>query len=228
MLGFVSTIFIDDTQLMGDSEKKCVQNVKSSLALFKSLGFVVHPTKSVLIPSHKTIYLGFEIGSQSMTVVPTLERKQRILSTASKLLTGNSSTVRELAQFIGQVVSCFQGVKFGPLWYRYMENGKIKTLKQNKGDYESKVVFSNEAKSEMIWWTENIMSFSDVHSDHSQPDFVLFTDTLLTGWGCSCEVGRTGGRWDYSEAQSNINVLELKAALLALQSFVREKANIHV
>ena len=83
-----------------------------------------------------------------MTVVPTLERKQWILSTAFKLLTGSSSTVRELAQFIGQVVSCFQGVKFGPLWYRYMENDKIKALKQNKGDYESKVVFSNEAKSD--------------------------------------------------------------------------------
>ena len=150
MLGFVSTIFIDDTLLMGDSEKECVQNVKSSLALFKSLGFVVHPIKSVLIPSHKTIYLGFEIDSQSLTVVPTLERKQRILSTACKLLTGNSSTVRELAQFIGQVISCFQGVKFRPLWYRYMENDKIKALTHNKGDYESKVVFSNEAKSEMI------------------------------------------------------------------------------
>ena len=126
-----------------------------------------------------------------MTVVPTLERKQRILSTASKLLAGSSSTVRELAQFIGQVISCFQGVKFRPLWYRYMENDKIMALKQNKGDYESKVVFSNEAKSEMIWWTENIMSsFSDVHSDHSEPDFVLFTDASLTGWGCSCEIGQ--------------------------------------
>ena len=76
-----------------------------------------------------------------MTVVPTLQRKLRILSTASKLLTGRSSTVRELAQFIGQVVSCFEGVKFGPLWYSYMENDKIKALKQNQGDYESKVVF---------------------------------------------------------------------------------------
>ena len=176
----------------------------------------------MLIPSHKTIYLGFEIDSQSMTVVPTLERKQRILSTASKLLTGSSSTVRELAQFIGQVVSCFHGVKFRPLGYCYMENDKIKALKQNKGDYESKVVFSNEAKSEMIWWTENIMlSFSDVHSDHSEPDFVLFTDASLTGEGCSCETGRTGGHRDHTEAQSNINVLELKGTLLALQSFAR-------
>ena len=106
MLGFVSTIFL----LMGDSEKECVQNVKSSLALFKSLGFVVHPTKSVLIPLHKIAYLGFEIDSQ---------RENRKLSTASKLLTGTSSTVRELAQFVGQVVSCFQGVrvKFERLWH---------------------------------------------------------------------------------------------------------------
>ena len=45
-----------------------------------------------------------------------------------------------------------------------MENDEIKALKRNKGDYESKAVFSNEAKSEMIWSTENIMlSFSDVH-----------------------------------------------------------------
>ena len=79
---------------------------------------------------------------------------------------------------------------------------KIKALKQNKGDYELKVVFSNESKSEMIWWTENIMSsFSDVHSDHSEPDFVLFTDTsltLVTGWGCSCETSQIGGHWDYT------------------------------
>ena len=126
---------------MGDSEKESVQNVKSWLALFKSPGFAVHTTKSVLTPSHKTIYLGFEIDSQSMTVVPNLERKQRILSTASKLLTGSSSTVRGSVQLIGQVVSSFQGVKFGPLWCRYMENDKIKALKQNQGDYESKVVF---------------------------------------------------------------------------------------
>ena len=71
-------------------------------------------------------------------------------------------------------------------------------------------------------------SFSDVHSDHSEPDFVLFTDVSLTDWVCSCKISRTGGHWDYTESQSNINVLEVKAALLTLQSFAREKANIHV
>ena len=27
-------------------------------------------------------------------------------------------------------------------------------------------------------------------------------DASLTGWGCSCEIGRTGGHWDYAESQS--------------------------
>ena len=138
MLGFVSTIFIDDTLLMGNSEKGCVQNMKNTLALFKSLGFVVHPNKSVLIPSHKFIYLVFEIDSQSMTVVPTLERKQRILSTASKLLTGSSSTERELAQFIGRVVSCFQGVKFRPLWYRTWRTIRSKPLSRIRATMNQK------------------------------------------------------------------------------------------
>ena len=82
-------------------------------------------------------------------------------------------------------------------------------------------------QSEMTRWSENMSTFN-IHSDHSEPDFVLFTDASLTGWGCSCELGQTGGHWDYAEVQSNINVLELKATLLALQSIAREKANIHV
>ena len=59
----METFFTDDTLLMEDSEKECVQNVKSSLALFKSLGFAVHTVKSFppfsIIPStlHK-LYQG--------------------------------------------------------------------------------------------------------------------------------------------------------------------------
>ena len=42
-LGYVSTIFIDDTLLMGDSGEECVENVATSVAIFENFGFVVHP-----------------------------------------------------------------------------------------------------------------------------------------------------------------------------------------
>ena len=62
-----------------------------------------------------------------MTVTLTAERKDKIFQTASGLCKKDSSTVRELAQFIGMVVAGVQGVKFGPLWYRAMEKDRTDT-----------------------------------------------------------------------------------------------------
>ena len=87
----------EDTLLIGDSEEGCVRNVrkKKLLALFQCLGFVIHPVKSVLTPSHKITNLGFEIDSEGMTVVAPVQKKWRKLSTASKLLAIRSSQLLE-------------------------------------------------------------------------------------------------------------------------------------
>ena len=106
-LGYLSIIFIDDTLLLGDSEVECVRNVKMSLGLFEKLGFVVHPEKSVLKPTHSITYLGFVLHSKTMTVTLTPERKGKIFQTAFGLCKKDSSTVRELAKFIGMVVAGF-------------------------------------------------------------------------------------------------------------------------
>ena len=50
------------------------------------LGFVVHPGESVLTPSHTITYLGFEINSSHKTITLTREKKEKIYSSASKLL----------------------------------------------------------------------------------------------------------------------------------------------
>ena len=109
-----------------------------------------------------------------MTVTLTAERKDKIFQTASGLCKKDSSTVRELAQFIGMVVAGVQGVKFGPLWYRAMEKDKTDTLKQNNGDFDSVVRFSDEAKMEMMWWKNDIkFSNNDIHSSDGEPAFVI-------------------------------------------------------
>ena len=63
---------------------------------------------------------------------------------------------------------------------------------------------------------------------HGEPDFVLFSDTSLTGWGCSSEHGRTGDHWDSTEVAVSINALELKAGLFALKVFASDKCSLHV
>ena len=71
-------------------------------------------------------------------------------------------------------------------------------------------------------------SHSLIDISHGEPDFVLFSDASLTGWGCSCEHGTTGGHWDSTEVAVSVNALELKARLFALQIFASDKCNHHV
>ena len=43
--------------------------------------------------------------------------------------------------------------------------------------------------------------------------------------GAVCESQRTNGRWSDSECTQHINVLELKAAFLALKSFLKSQSH---
>ena len=85
-LGFMSTIFIDDTLLIASFELECKWHVKASLQLFERLWFVVHPVKSVLTPFHSITYLGFIVNSADMTITLIDEKKIKIQSFASQLL----------------------------------------------------------------------------------------------------------------------------------------------
>ena len=91
------------------------------------------------------------------------------------------------------------------------------------------VLLSEKAKIELQWWKDNILSsHSLIDITHGEPDFVLFLDTSLTGWGCPCEHGRTGGHWNSTEVAVSINALELKAGLFALKVFASDKCSLHV
>ena len=78
-----------------------------TLELFEKLGFVVHPQKSVLNPTQSVTYLGFVLHSKAMTVTLTPERNKKTFQIASGLCKKDSSTVRELAHFIGMLVAGF-------------------------------------------------------------------------------------------------------------------------
>ena len=63
----------------------------------------------------------------------------------------------------------------------------------------------------------NVMRGADLHpKDHS---IQLFTDASNEGWGAHLEQTSTKGLWSDREKRLHINVLELKAASLALRSF---------
>ena len=154
-----------------------------------------------------------------MTITLTDENKVKFQSFAPQLLKEGVCSVRTLAKFIVQAVASFHGVMYGPLWYRALEKDKMQGLRQGNGVYDSLVLLSEEAKTELQWWKDNILSsYGLIYISHGKPDFVLFSDTSLTGWGCSSEHGKTGGHWNSTEVAVSINALELKAGLFCLAS----------
>jgi len=50
-LGYLSLGYIDDSYLQGDTSSECLENVKVTASLFKKVGFHLHPSKSVIIPT---------------------------------------------------------------------------------------------------------------------------------------------------------------------------------
>ena len=71
---------------------------------------------------------------------------------------------------------------FGPLFYRDLEMAKTEALKLNRGSYDSTMVLSDDMKSELQWWVDNLETASSPISN-GNPDIVIDTNASLIGWG---------------------------------------------
>ena len=66
--GYISTSYLDDVLLFGDDYESCVDNLIATVHLLQSLGFIIHPEKSVFQPTYTIEHLGFVMNSQNMLV----------------------------------------------------------------------------------------------------------------------------------------------------------------
>ena len=72
--GHLISGYIDDFFLINEAYQGCIETVNATVNLFDSLGFVIHPAKSVFVPPQQLIFLGFLIDSVQMRVYLTNEK----------------------------------------------------------------------------------------------------------------------------------------------------------
>ena len=151
----------------------------------------------MLIPTQELEFLEFLLHSISMTIRIPPSKAAHVKSACENLLSKTKVTIRELAHVIGLLVSSLPGVQFGRLHYRQPE----------KDNYDGPVTLSNDSRSELEWWVNNITSsFMPITQD--KLDFILTTDASKIVWGAVCGDHKTGGCWDLDEQQYLINYLE--------------------
>ena len=85
------------------------------------IGFAIHPTKSIIVPKQKITFLGFEMDTLNMTLTLTCNKKDKIRNVATTLLPKQSCSIRTLASFLGNIISSFEAVPNGKLFYRNIE-----------------------------------------------------------------------------------------------------------
>ena len=116
-MGHMSSAFIDDSFLMGNSLSDARRNVMTSVTVVRSAGFVVHPEKSVFEPAQIITYLGCILNSIDMSVKITVERAIKLREVACRIRDADLVTIRQVAELVGLMVASFPGVAYGPLFY---------------------------------------------------------------------------------------------------------------
>ena len=225
--GYISSGYLDDTYIQGESYLDCKNNVEATLDILTKLGFFVHYEKSVTVPCQKLEHLGFLLNSQNMTVSLTDQKYDKLTHKIDNILKGDKHTIREVASVIGSLVSYATGVQHGSLFYKQLELEKIQALSANQGNFEAKMALSETAINNLIWWKNNALT-DPVHIIKKDVAATLCTDASNLGWGATLNNSECGGRWGADEANNHINVLELKAILLGLQSLARDLKGSHI
>ena len=224
-LGFEIVMYIDDSLLLGDTEELCRLAVNRTCKLLDSLGFTIHPVKSVFKPTQTIEFLGFVLNSVTMTVTLSEYKMKKIIQACSDLLEYTKVSIQFLAEVIGQLVASQPGVWIAPLFYKRLETLKNKALKDNRGDYSAYTLLNQEARDDVNWWIHNLDGFS-TPVIRQKPNVVVTSDASKQGWGAECDGVTTGGMWTSTESNLHINLLELKAALFALKAFCKNQKHI--
>ena len=210
--------YIDDFFTKGDTFSICEENIYKTMHLYDKLGFAINFKKSQIVLTQRIRIFGFVIDSVKMIITLTEEKKQKLKTLFLNLIRINKPTIRYLAKVIGTIISCMPAALLGPLFYRYLENDKVTSLRLNKGNFDAAAKISPERKQELEWCLKNTDS---IEKPIALPpiDLQYFCDSSSYSWGANFNTDKIGGAWDIKGKALHINCKELLAVYYFLRSF---------
>ena len=192
----------------------------------ESLGFKLNWKKCEWESTQLIEFLGFLVDSQSMRLSLPKNKVQQIQKDCRSLLRKRFTSPRQLARLIGRLTASIPAVLQAPLHYRALQRLCNRSLRNNK--YDCQVEIDLESKQDLLWWIHHLPLHNGRPLTTPVADVVITLDASTVGWGATCQDKHAGGPWSKEERNAHINFLELKAAFLALKTFVSNKSHIHV
>ena len=225
-MGIHIIIYLDDMLLVSPTESSLAQDLSTVLWLFSSVGFVINTLKTTVVPSSKIEFLGFtlNLNTKTMTVALPTTKMISIQSDVAKVLQKKAICLKVLSQLLGKLVATKPAVFRAPLHYWALQHLKISMMRSR----QKVTTIPPEAQKDLTWWYTQLPMHSYSPIVQEEASVVIEADASLKGWGANCKGFRTSGVWNVDEAQCHINFLELKAAYLAIQCFLKERSRVNV
>lgn len=215
--GHVSTIYLDDMLLLGNTYADCIYNIKATKSLLMALGFIINEKKSSLTPTTCCKFLGYIINSKSMTITLPLDKQKHIKNELIKFMKLKQCKIRKFAQLVGLLISACPAVEYGLLYTKQFERCKFLNL-QGHDNYDKVMNIPGSLLPDCHWWLNAIDN-----SAHRIKDDIyiteIYSDASTTGWGAVCNGETASGIWSETETKQHINCLELLAAFIGLKIF---------
>lgn len=221
--GQMSTVYLDDFLLIGQTYDACLDNVNHTRNLLTALGFILNTDKSCFTPSRICTFLGFQIDSENFQVSLPHDKVQKILIEINKMSKLKRCKIREFARFVGLIVSCCPAIDYGWLYTKKFERLKFLSLRKDN-NYDKYMNLPEYLLPDLCWWTHAVQnSISKIKTE----DYCLeiFSDASTTGWGAACGKETASGLWSEYEKSFHINFLEILAAFIGLKIFAKHLNN---
>ena len=225
-VGCCLIIYLDDLLVLHQDKVQIQQMIPLICQLFECLGLIINHKKSLLEPTQRLEFLGFEIHTQSMTLSIPQEKIRKIQQDARRLMVKTSVSVREVAQFVGKETATMQALPTAPLHYRALQflmnsvHPEDQVQEGATSKFNTVVQLDPMSKSDLSWWISLERKFLSTPVALPAPSVTIESNASNQGWGAILNgQTRTGGVWSAQEQEHHINYLELLAAFLALQAF---------
>lgn len=156
MAGLVSTNYLDDYWLMGQSYEDCLRNTSLTKMLITSLGFKINEEKSSLVPNTTCTFLGFVLNSENFQIILPSEKILRVRKEIEIFLSLKRCKIREFARFIGLLVSVCPALEYSWLYTKLFERTKYINLLDDE-NYDKYMFLPPELKPDLQCHSKTIL-----------------------------------------------------------------------
>ncbi|XP_061576587.1 uncharacterized protein LOC133442594 [Cololabis saira] len=220
--------YLDDWLVCAASEELCHHHVALLLEHIQALGLRLNYRKSKLQPSQVTTFLGTVLDSRRAVITLTQERQQAFSACLGHFQLRSRVSWGLCLRLMGLMAAMVQVVPLALLYMRPVQRCLLGLGLCPQMSRRITVVVSRRLHRALSWWRDpaNLANGSALGPVVYRQ--LVFTDASQIGWGAVHEGCGVNNRWSGRWMSQHINVLELKAVLLALREFLPRLRGHHV